>query len=90
MGSARERRGGSISGGSRADDGSLEGLQKLLNLSLELVANGEKRATSNTAAILEMSEWIVTLEQKQLVRGRFCLLLFYCPGIVRSHRERES
>lgn len=69
--SGRDRRGRSISGGSRAEYGSIDGLRNLLKLSLELVANGEKHASSNTAAMTEMSEWLSTLEQKQLVRLGF-------------------
>lgn len=51
-------------------DGSIEGLRGSLKLSLELVTTGEKHASANTTVMADMSEWLLNLEQKQLVRHR--------------------
>lgn len=48
-------------------EGSIKSLHESLQLSLELVATGEKHASANTTTIADMSEWLSNLEQKQLV-----------------------
>lgn len=51
-------------------DGSIKNLHESLQISLELVATGEKHASANTTTIADMSEWLSNLEQKQLVSFR--------------------
>lgn len=51
-------------------DGSIKHLHESLQISLELVATGEKHASANTTTIADMSEWLSNLEQKQLVSFR--------------------
>lgn len=48
-------------------DGSIKDLHDSLQISMELVATGEKHASANATAIEDMSEWLLGLEQKQLV-----------------------
>lgn len=51
-------------------DGSIKSLHESLQISLELVATGEKHASANTTTIADMSEWLANLEQKQLVGSK--------------------
>lgn len=51
-------------------DGSIKNLHDSLQISLELVATGEKHASTSTAAIADMSEWLSNLEQRQLVSSK--------------------
>lgn len=67
--SRRNRRGGGVARASPEDESSIDGLHGALKLSLELVTTGERHASANTTAIADMSEWLLNLEQKQLVRS---------------------
>ncbi|CAM9851089.1 unnamed protein product [Scytosiphon promiscuus] len=56
---------------SQADgEGSIKDLYDSLQISMELVATGEKHASANATAIEDMSEWLSGLEQKQLINIR--------------------
>lgn len=70
-------------------DGSIQNLHESLQISMELVATGEKHASANTTTIADMSEWLSNLEQKQLVSFRsarvnvmyICIVVYKCNYI---------
>lgn len=65
--SESRRRKANQAGAASQAGSSIQSLHESLQISLELVATGEKHASANTTAIADMSEWLSNLEQKQLV-----------------------
>lgn len=74
----RDRKGRKSAGAAHEDDGSIEGLHGALKLSLELVTTGEKHASANTTTMTDLSEWLLNLEQKQLVSSE-CFAYLISP-----------
>lgn len=63
-----------------AGEGSIKSLHESLQISLELIATGEKHALANTSTIADMSEWLSNLEQKQVVGQNASLYSAYCSS----------
>lgn len=72
------------------EESSIAGLHGSLKMSLELATAGERHASASTEAMADMSEWLLSLERKQMVRHARDLIIRAYDGTASGRRQQHD